>query len=182
MRLVILGAGGHGQTVADLAIQMKKYDEIIFLDDGLYEKIKNGGEVCLHGMGTVQGPCEDYIKYKGEGTEMYPAFGDQKRRRDWEDRMLQDGISLALIRHPLAYVSPTARIEPGCVLMPYAVVNTGSVIKKACIINCNAVVDHGCVLEEGCHIEPGAIVKAENHLRVGTSVDSGEVIAIRACL
>ena len=33
MRLIILGAGGHGKVVADLAKQIGKYEEIFFLDD-----------------------------------------------------------------------------------------------------------------------------------------------------
>ena len=33
MRLVILGAGGHGNTIADIATQLGCYEEIIFLDD-----------------------------------------------------------------------------------------------------------------------------------------------------
>ena len=35
MRLVILGMGGYGRTIADVALQTGKYDEIIFLDDTL---------------------------------------------------------------------------------------------------------------------------------------------------
>ena len=34
MRLIILGAGGFGRTVADLAAQSGRYETISFLDDG----------------------------------------------------------------------------------------------------------------------------------------------------
>ena len=34
MRLIILGAGGYGRTVADVAAQTGAYDKILFLDDG----------------------------------------------------------------------------------------------------------------------------------------------------
>ena len=33
MRLIILGAGGYGRTVADTAAQTGAYNEILFLDD-----------------------------------------------------------------------------------------------------------------------------------------------------
>ena len=59
MRLIILGAGGHGRVVADLAEQIDKYDEIVFLDDNSNDD-------------RVIGKCSDYIKFKGQGTEMYP--------------------------------------------------------------------------------------------------------------
>ena len=33
MILVIIGAGGYGQTVSDVAAQSGKYEKIVFLDD-----------------------------------------------------------------------------------------------------------------------------------------------------
>ena len=33
-KLLILGAGGYGKTVADVAAQLGIYDRIAFLDDG----------------------------------------------------------------------------------------------------------------------------------------------------
>ncbi len=166
MRLIILGAGGHGQVVADIARQMRRYDQIYFLDD--YAEKNN-----------VIGSCADYLRFKDADIEMYPAFGNNEVRVEWENRLLKAGILLAKIIHPLAYISPLAEIADGCVVMPYAIVNTGTRVKKACIINIGAMVDHDCILEEGCHLAPGAIVKAINHLPEGTKVDSGEVIPLQ---
>ena len=122
MRLIILGAGGHGRVVADLAEQTGRYDRIYFLDDNA-----KGSDV----LGT----CSDYIKFKSEGTEMYPAFGNNEVRMNWENKLELEDIKLAKIIHPLAYISPKALIADGCVVMPYAIVNTGTRIMKACIIN-----------------------------------------------
>ena len=166
MRLIILGAGGHGQVVADIARQIKRYEQVQFLDD------------CAEGVEIV-GKCDDYLEFKNENTEMYPAFGNNEVRIQWENKMIKSGIKLAKVIHPLAYVSPQAEIANGCVVMPYAIVNTGTKIKKACIINIGSIIDHDCILEEGCHLAPGAIVKGENHLPKGTKVDSGEVIPLQ---
>lgn len=165
MRLIILGAGGHGRVVADIARQTGRYEQIQFLDD--------------QAIGAdIVGKCEDYLQFKHENMEMYPAFGNNESRIQWENQMLKNGISLAKIIHPLAYVSPQAEVADGCVVMPYAMVNTGTKIKKACILNIGSLVDHDCILEEGCHIAPGAIVKGANHLPKGTKVDSGEVVPL----
>lgn len=166
MRLIILGAGGHGKVVGDLAKQTGKYKEIFFLDDNSQEA-------------EVIGKCSQYLEFQSADTEMYPAFGNNTVRIQWENKLLEAGISLAKIIHPLAYVSPLAEVSSGCVIMPYAVVNTGTKIKKACIINIGAMVDHDCILEEGCHLAPGAIVKGENHLPEGMKVDSGEVVPLQ---
>ena len=154
MRLIILGAGGHGKVVADLAEQTGKYEEISFLDD-------NSQDV------EVLGKCSQYLKFRSADTEMYPAFGNNTTRVQWENKLLEAGIRLAKIIHPLAYVSPLAEVTSGCVIMPYAVINIG------------AMVDHDCILEEGCHLAPGAIVKGENHLPAGMKIDSGEVVPLQ---
>lgn len=167
MRLIILGAGGHGKVVADLAEQTGNYEQIYFLDDASKDAL-------------VLGKCDEFKKFNTPDTEMYPAFGNNLARVDWEQKIEDAGIKLAKIIHPLAYVSPKATVAEGCVIMPYAVVNTGTVLKKACIMNIGALVDHDCVLEEGCHIAPGGVVKGENYLPKGTKVDSGEVIALRS--
>ena len=161
MDLIILGAGGHGQVVADIARQLNQYDSIAFLDD--------------HSDLAI-GPCSDYKKYIGKDVEMYPAFGNNVSRVEWENRLEACGIMLATIIHPLAYVSPKAHVSAGCVCMPYSIINTGCKIEKACIINCGAIVDHDCILDEGCHIAPGGVVKGDNHLPKYTKVDSKEVI------
>ena len=166
MRLIILGAGGHGKVVADLAKQTGKYKEVFFLDDN-----SQGAEVL--------GKCSQYLEFQSADTEMYPAFGNNTARVQWENKLLEAGISLAKIIHPLAYVSPLTEVASGCVVMPYAVVNTGTKIRKACIINIGAMVDHDCILEEGCHLAPGAIVKGENHLSEGTKIDYGKVVPLQ---
>ena len=166
MRLIILGAGGHGKVVADLAEQTGKYDEVCFLDDHSKDE-------------QVIGKCSDFKKFKSQDTEMYPAFGNNKGRIEWENKIVDAGIKIAKIIHPLAYISSKAVVADGCVIMPYAMINTGTVIKKACIINLGAIIDHDCLLEEGCHIAPNATVKGENHLPEGMKVDSGEVIPLQ---
>ena len=160
---MILGAGGHGQTVADAARQLGKYDEISFLDDYVE---------------AAKGKCAEYLQFADDTTEMYPAFGHNENRLAWEKTLQEAGIPLARIIHPLAYVSPTAVISDGSVILPYAIVNTNCVVKQGCIVNCGAIVDHGCILEEGVHVGLGAIVKAENRVPKYRKVEAGEVISI----
>ena len=109
---------------------------------------------------------------------MYPAFGNNKFRIEWEEKLENSGIKLAKIIHPLAYISPLAKIEDGCVIMPYAIINTNVKLSKGCIVNCGSIIDHDCILNKGCHLAPGAIVKGENILPEYTKVDSGEVILL----
>ena len=99
-KLLILGAGGYGKTVADLARQLGVYEKIAFLDNG-----KTGPEIL--------GNCEEYPIFSGENTEVYPAFGDNELRMQWLEKLMREDISVPTLIHPSAYVSPTARIGAG---------------------------------------------------------------------
>ena len=167
MRLIILGAGGYGRTVADVAAQTGGYSTIRFLDDNSTAP-------------DVAGKCAEFERFREEQTTFYPAFGNNEGRLAWLHRLQEaDCVVLSTI-HSTAYVSPTAQVEPGAVILPHAVVNTNCVVKSGCIVNCGAIVDHGCVLEEGVHICLGAIVKAENRIPRCMKIEAGEVVQNRA--
>ena len=73
-KLLILGAGGYGKTVADMAAQLGCYQKIAFLDDG------------KEGVPGVRGTCEEFLQFADESTEMYPAFGNNEVRMAWLER------------------------------------------------------------------------------------------------
>ena len=156
-KLVILGSGGYGHTVADVAEQLGY--NILFLDDSLPDH-----------------PLSSFVDFIGEGVEFIPAFGNNAFRMEWINRIEESGGHLATLIHPTAYVSPTATISPGTVILPHAIINTDVVINRGCIINLGAIVDHGCIIEEGVHVCLGAIVKGENHLPRCIKIEAGEVV------
>jgi len=166
MRLIILGAGGYGRTVADVAAQTDRYDEICFLDDN------NQAE-------DVIGMCADYAVHADKNTIFYPAFGNNEGRVSWLNRLIENGCKVATIIHASAYISPTVHMTEGVAVLPHAIVNTGCEVKAGCIINCGAIVDHGCVLEEGVHVCLGAIVKAENRIPRCMKIEAGEIVVNR---
>lgn len=160
--LVILGTGGYGRTVADVARQLGY--EVIFLDDN---------------SNIAVGKCADFAQYADDNTWFYPAFGNNEGRLYWLRRLSEAGCQIPTLIHPTAYVSPTAKILPGTVVLPRALINTDTVVESGCIINCGAIIDHGCVIEEGCHICLGAVVKGENCIPRCTKIEAGAVIANR---
>lgn len=166
MKLLILGAGGYGKTVADVAEQLGKFDRIAFLDD------------TKAGPGFL-GKCEEYAMFCDENTAVYPAFGDNAIRMYWIRRLMEEGIPVPTLVHPAAYVSPKASLGVGTVVLPMAVVNTGVRVGNGCIVNIGALIDHDTVVEDGVHLAPGAVVKAENRIATGSKIGSGEVVENR---
>ncbi len=165
-QLIILGAGGYGKTVADLAAQLNGYEKIAFLDDGSASP-------------EVLGKCEAFRDFAGEETQMIPAFGNNGLRLRWLKTLVDAEIDVPTLVHPRAYVSPRATLGRGTVVLPMAVVNTGVRVGEGCIVNIGALIDHDTVVEAGVHLAPGAIVKAENRIPAGVKIDSGRVIENR---
>ncbi len=166
-RLIILGAGGYGKTVADVARQIGGYDSIAFLDDG-----KTAPEIL--------GNCADYARFSDGNTDFYPAFGNNEGRMKWLGKLLDCGITVPVLVHPSAYISPEAKLGIGTVVLPMAVVNTGVTVEMGCIVNIGTLIDHDCVIESGVHLCPGVIVKAENRIPAGSKVESGTMIQARS--
>ncbi|MDM0800777.1 hypothetical protein QTI34_09800 [Clostridium perfringens] len=162
-RLIILGSGGYGRVVADIARQLDSYDRILFLDD---KDIRN----------DVIGKCSDYRDFIDEYTEFYPAFGDNELRINWINTLVSEGAKVPKIIHPSAYISSLTTIGLGTVILPKAIINSYADIGIGCIINLGAIVDHNCSIGDGSHICPGTIIKADNNVTPCTKIEAGVVI------
>ncbi len=156
-RLVILGSGGYGRTVYDIAEQLGY--AITVLDDSDKEH-----------------PLDSFSLYINENTEFIPAFGNNEFRLKWMDQIEGAGGTLATLIHPTAYVSPKAQVSKGCVVLPGAVINTGSRVGKGCIINLGAVMDHDVILGDGVHLCVRCIVKGENRISRCEKIEAGEIV------
>lgn len=156
-RLVILGSGGYGRTVADVAEQLGFTCTV--LDDSISDH-----------------PLSSFIDFVGDGAEFISAFGNNEFRLSWCEKITTAGGKLTTLIHPTAYVSPRASIAHGTVILPHAVINTGVVINRGCIINIGALIDHDCVIEEGVHMCLGAIIKGENRIPRCIKIEAGEVV------
>lgn len=167
MNLILIGAGGYGRTIADLASQTKKFLKIYYLDDNKSDD-------------DVVGKTSDFKDFISEENIFYPAIGNNFIRLEWLKKLEDSNANILTLVHPTAYVSPTVNIGLGSIILPHAVVNTDTVIGKACIINCAAVIDHGCVIEDGVHICLGAIVKGENRIASQKKIEAGEIIQLRS--
>lgn len=156
--LLVLGAGGHGKSVAEAALLGGQWDQVVFLDDawpGITEAL--GCEV----LGRVADISQ--VTRKCDGA--IAAVGNNAVREQWIALIEQAGIELVSIVHPEAWVSPSAEVGAGTAVMAGAVVGTVSTVGRGVIINANATVDHDVVMEELSHIGVG--VQLAGGVRVG---------------
>jgi len=159
--LLILGAGGHGRVVKEIAEAMGTFEKIDFLDDN--------SELAIGNLANNE-------KLAGEYSYAFPAFGDSNLRMKWMDKLEENCYTIPVLVHPSAFVSPSASVYPGSVVEAKAMVNTSTVIERGCIINLGAIVDHDSFVGFGCHVDCGAIVKAHCVLMAHSKVESGEIV------
>lgn len=160
-KLLIIGAGGHGQSVAEAAELSGQFEVVGFVDDAL-------------AVGTlvlgypVLGSAVDLTAYASVCDQVLVAIGNNTLRASLVARLVQAGLSLATVVHPQAMVSPRAQVGAGSAVMAGAIVGTEAQLGLGSIVNCGAVVDHH------------ARVANFGHLGVGACMAGGAVLGDRA--
>lgn len=166
-RLLVLGAGGHGKVVREVALSLSDidgkpvYDAVDFLDDNSSDAI---------------GKIDDLGKYRYQYSDAFCGIGNNRIRKQLLDQAEKLGYSIPVLIHPTAYISPSAVIEAGTVVEPKAIVNANTVIHRGCIISVGAIVDHDVVVNEFIHVNAGTIVKAGARVESGRKLEAGEVV------
>lgn len=141
--LLIIGAGGHGKVVADIAKKCG-YNKIAFLDDNTNVKDCNGYKVV--------GRTKDFIKYD---CDMFVAVGNSELRQKICSQLENENKSLITLVHPSAVIGDNVVLGKGTVVMACAVINPSSKIGNGVIINTCASIDHDNIIGDFAHISVG---------------------------
>ncbi|QHT64005.1 acetyltransferase [Paenibacillus lycopersici] len=169
--LVIVGCGGHGRVVRDIAEAMGRFELIAVADDKFDEMKRMEDGVWQCPVGIVPRVLRMY-----PGSRLVVAIGGNPVRRAIVERLALPEACYARIVHPGAHVSPRAAVAPGAVVMPGAVVNAGARIGAHAIVNSGAVAEHDATIGAYAHLSPNAAVAGGvevgegAHLGIGCAV------------
>lgn len=156
--ILLLGAGGHGKVVGEIAESLGIYSEIAFLDDAVAETSNS-----THHPYPILGPFAAFsdLSIRQRFTHALVSVGNTKTRLSLTAELTQNGFIIPTLVHPTAYVSPSTSIGPGTTVMPLTIVNSGSSVAQCCILNSASVVEHNCTLHEGVHLCPGSLLAGD---------------------
>lgn len=163
--LVIIGAGGHGKVVADIAEKVG-YTDIAFLTDD------PTAESC--GKYKVIGKCKDALNYKN--ADFIIAIGNAKIRRKIQSELIEMGLHVVTLIHPAAVIASDVNIGIGTVVMAGVVINPNVTIGNGCIINTCSSVDHDCTICNYVHVSVGAHVAGTVVIGEETWIGAGATI------
>jgi acetyltransferase EpsM len=180
VRVVIIGAGGHGAElrsyVADLQMAGQSIHLLGFVDDSM----PNGGSI---GDTPVWGDVSSLTRIvEAQGGDLVRyiiAVGDNPARKALVDRI--DALGLPNLRpwtlqHPEASVGLDVEIGEGTLLAPGVVVTTRARIGSHCILNVKASVSHDCQIEDFVNINPAATIAGNVFVDRGAYVGAGATI------
>lgn len=163
--LVVYGAGGMGQEVADLAISAG-WRVMGFIDDDPELRGKQVlGLPVLGGRSWLAG---------GE-VPVFVAVGAPASRKRVVGELGEMGVSEAgPLIHPTAYVGLGCAVGPGSVVAAGATLTADVQIGRYVIVNAGATVSHNSRLADFATVAPGA------HLAGNTRVEEGADIGVGA--
>jgi sugar O-acyltransferase (sialic acid O-acetyltransferase NeuD family) len=172
MRILIIGAGGHGQVVADILWRMQDSGEIIFplgyLDD---DPALHGQQKCgLMVLGTVA----DLPLFPHDALVL--AIGNNRIRQQAAQTLQAQGEQFLIARHPTAVIASDVSIGPGCMICANVVINPGAVIGSHVILNTACTIDHHNQIGDFAHIAPGVHLGGDVQVGMGSLIGIGGII------
>jgi len=160
MRVLILGAGGHGRAICEAAWDAG-FEVAGFLDG--------------------RAPLPDVLGLPVLGTEathdggpLLIALGDNAARLAAAGRLR---AALPVLLHPSVVRARSAELAEGAVVMPRAALGAQARIGRLALVNTGAIVEHDVELGEGAHIAPGAVLCGGVRIGARALVGAGAVVA-----
>lgn len=168
--LVIIGAGGHGREVLDVARHARSplHSFLGFLADEEPDSrlLAQVGATWLGPIAELEAIDADYVI----------AIGDPATRSAIHDRATGWGRSAASLWHATAHRADDVRWEPGTVVLANASVTSNVRLGLHVHINLNATVAHDCTLGDYVTVNPGANINGDVTIGEAATVGSGAVI------
>jgi sugar O-acyltransferase (sialic acid O-acetyltransferase NeuD family) len=164
-RLLILGAGGHGRAVAELAAECG-WSVAGFTDNSPGPGVLGGDD-----------DAEGLIRAR-EADAAIVGVGNTalSRRTELFELLRKIGATIPTLVHPRASVARTSRVGDGTVVFPGAVLGAAVEVGDNVVLYSNAVAEHDCRIASHAYLSPGAILSGSVTLEAGSFVGAGAVL------
>ncbi len=171
-RILIVGAGGHAQVVADALCEMGRAGAAVsavgYVDDN--EALSGR---CFVGL-PVLGPISSVRAVPHDATVV--AIGDNGTRARLFQALKESGEVFSVVRHPSAVIAAGTVVGAGTMVCAGVVVNTGADIGADVILNTACSVDHHNRIRDHVHVAPGARLGGDVYVGDGALIGIGAVV------
>jgi len=170
--VLVVGAGGHGQVVADILLTASDQGSDIYPCGYLDHDHTLWGQAFL--KVPVLGSIEDCDQFAHDAVIV--GVGDNLARRRLFERLSLSHQRFITARHPSAIVSANSIVRHGTVVGPGVIVNVGACVGSNVILNTGCSVDHHNVIGDHAHIAPGARLGGHVMIGQGALIGIGAVV------
>jgi sugar O-acyltransferase (sialic acid O-acetyltransferase NeuD family) len=165
-RLLILGAGGHGRAVADLAAACG------FTVAGFTEPSGAGRDV----VGTDDDLSTLATGLALDGAVVGVGSTALVVRRALFTRLGGTGLAAPALLHPRAAAAPTARLGAGTAVFPGCILGAGVEIGVNVVLYSAVVAEHDCRIGDHAWLSPGVVLSGGVTIEPGAFLGAGAVV------
>ncbi len=163
--LIIIGAGGHGKSIYEMAILSGIFSRIAYLDDSWSPEDES--------QPLIIGSVDNLAKYSLSFSHAIVGIGNNKVRERLQQQLSDVGFKLVTLIHPRACVSPSAKIGSGVVIFAGAVLGVDVNIGDGVIVNCSCVIDHDSRLGDYSHLGVGVNLAGNSDIGRSAFIQAG---------
>jgi len=174
MRVLVIGAGGHGQVVADLLRAVARAGEPIEFAGYLDDRVEQNDD------GPVLGPVSALWTIPHDRVVV--AVGDNDTRARITERLRAAGEPLLVARHPTAILSERVCIGEGTMICAGVIACVGASLGRGVILNTGCTVDHHSRIGDYAHVAPGVRIGGEVSIGERAFIGIGAVILPRVTI
>lgn len=170
--ILLVGGGGHAGACIDVLKTQGEWEVA-----GIIERDGFQGPSSL-GY-PVLGTDSEIDQLVRGGTPVLNAIGQltsPSARESVYGLATASGAVFPLVQSPHAYVSSTASVGLGTVVMHGAIVNAQSRVGIQCIVNTRALIEHDALVDDFCHISTGALINGGVVIGRGSFIGSGAIV------
>lgn len=172
--IAIFGAGGHGQTIADLILRMRIFRVVAFVEiDSFLRSDQKSKEI--FGIPVISSE-EFRMREITNGAIGVGQVTESLGRENIFDQCAKWGIALPPLVASSSMVSASAHVSEASQVMNNAFVGPNVAVGKASIVNNYAQIEHGSTIGDFTHISTGAIVNGDVRIGSRVFVGSGSVV------
>lgn len=161
-RLLILGAGGHGRAVADLATECG-WTVAGFTD-------RSPGPGVLGEDGDVAALARDG---KIDGAVVGVGNTALARRAELFAMLTSLRVATPTLIHPRATVSRTCKIGDGVVIFPSVVLGAAVEVGDNVVLYSGVIAEHDCRIAAHAYLAPGVILAGNVRVGAGAFIGMG---------
>ncbi|RLZ07465.1 acetyltransferase [Acinetobacter sp. 2JN-4] len=168
--LLILGAGGHGKSVAEAALLSGQWSSIVFADDSWPQRTEVAGFPIVANIETIAQIVPNI-------SAAIPAVGNNQVRQVWFQRLKELAIPIATVIHPSATISATAELGEGVCIMAGCIVGVDVKIEDGVIVNLTSAIDHDSEIGMFSHLSVGVKITGNKTVAPFTFLAAGSILA-----